>query len=108
MTDTATVTGGGAPTPTGTVTFFLCQPAAVAANEGDCHFGGDQVGDAKALTNGVATSDATTNTTAIGTYCWRAVYGGDSLYTGSSELTSTNECFTTVERPSTTATNSRP
>ena len=77
-------------------------------NDGDCHFGGAQVGGAKTLANGVATSDATTNTTAIGTYCWRAVYEGDALYTGSSELTSTNECFTTVKQPSTTATTSSP
>ena len=109
VTDTATVAGvAGVPVPTGTVTFFLCQPATVVLNDGDCHFGGAQVGGAKTLANGVATSDATTNTTSIGTYCWRAVYEGDALYTGSSELTSTNECFTTVKQPSTTATTSSP
>ncbi len=109
VTDTATVAGvAGLPVPTGTVTFFLCQPATVVLNDGDCHFGGAQVGGAKTLANGVATSDATTNTTAIGTYCWRAVYEGDAIYTGSSELTSTNECFTTVKQPSTTATTSSP
>ena len=36
VTDTATVTGAG-PVPTGTVTFFLCQPATVTANGGNCH-----------------------------------------------------------------------
>ena len=39
VSDTATVSGSG-PTPTGTVDFFLCQPATVTANGGDCSAGG--------------------------------------------------------------------
>ena len=95
VTDTATVSGSG-PTPTGSVTFFLCQPATVSGNGGNCSSGGSQVGAAKTLTAGQTTSDATTTTTAAGTYCWRAVYAGDSVYNPSSEPTSSNECFTVV------------
>src|SRR5262249_41708849 len=84
VTDTATVSGGaGQPTPTGTVTFFLCQPNEVTAGQGCVAPAGTQVGNAKTLSSGQATSDATTNTTAVGTYCWRAVYSGDNFYTGS-------------------------
>src|SRR5207253_2164729 len=78
-TDTATVTGP-AGTPTGTVTFFICDPATVTANGGDCSAGGSQVGVAKTLVSGSVTSDSTTGTTAIGTYCWRAQYSGDATY----------------------------
>src|SRR5213078_1853700 len=81
VTDTATVSGGqGQPTPTGTVDFFLCQPADVTAN--GCESGGTKVGATKTLANGQATSDATANTT--------------------------SECFTTGKQPSTTATTSSP
>ena len=61
---------GGTP-PQGTVAFFLCNPSQVAA--GGC-LGGTSVGVVKALLNGAAASDPTTATTALGTYCWRAVY----------------------------------
>jgi uncharacterized repeat protein (TIGR01451 family) len=97
VSDTATVTGGAGTPTAGTVTFFLCQPATVTANGGDCSSGGSQVGLAKLLNgSGQATSDATSSTTAVGTYCWRAVYSGGGIYDGSSELGTTNECFTTV------------
>jgi hypothetical protein len=116
-TDTATVTGiAGGPAPTGTVTFFLCQPADVTA--GGCEgSAGSQVGSPVNLvaTNpqvdpptASATSSATTNTTAIGKYCWRAEYSGDSFYNSSSHTNATSECFTTVKQPSTTATTSNP
>jgi hypothetical protein len=96
VTDTAAVSGGG-PTPTGTVAFFLCQPATVSANGGDCRQGGDQVGAARPLdASGRATSDASADTSAIGRYCWRAEYSGDASYEPSSETTATNECFTTT------------
>jgi hypothetical protein len=111
VTDTATITGGaGQPVPSGSVTFFLCQPATVAASvNGDCASGGTQVGGAVALsTVGVATSAASTNTTAVGKYCWRAVYSGDGFYSGSSHTNTGTECFTTVRQPSNTATNSSP
>ena len=104
VTDTATVTGSGA-TPTGTVTFFLCQPNEVTA--GGCEgTAGTQVGGAVTLVAGQATSSATTTTTAIGKYCWRAAYSGDAFYNGSSHTNATTECFTTVKQPSNTSTSS--
>jgi hypothetical protein len=80
------------------VTFYLCQPATVTTNGGNCSAGGTQVGVVKTLSGGTATSDptATTDTNTDGKYCWRAVYSPDTNtnYIGSSELTSTHECFT--------------
>ena len=57
---------------------------------------GDKVGNAVDVdTSGNATSASTTNTTTDGVYCWRAVFVSTSdNYTGSSELSGTNECFT--------------
>jgi hypothetical protein len=98
VTDTATVSpAAGAPTPTGTVAFFLCQPAQVTA--AGCPAGGTQVGAAKTLVNGSATSDATTNTNADGKYCWRAQYSGDTAYAAASHTDATGECFTVVPPP---------
>jgi hypothetical protein len=109
VTDTATVSGsGGGPTPTGTVDFYLCQPATVTANGGDCSAGGAKVGATKSLVGGVATSDPSTNTTTVGKYCWRAEYSGDNVYLSSKHTDSTNECFTTTRVPSTTVTTSSP
>jgi hypothetical protein len=116
VTDTATVTGtsliaGTAPRPTGTVDFFLCQPDEVTTGgcEGDA---GTKVGATKTLVPGsgtsdsTATSDATTNTTAIGKYCWRAEYtpAAGSPYSPASFTNATDECFTTVAQPTTTTT----
>src|SRR5258707_4884054 len=42
VTDTATVSGSG-PTATGTVDFFLCGPAQVTTNGGNCSAGGTKV-----------------------------------------------------------------
>jgi hypothetical protein len=97
----ATLAGDG--TPTGTVTFFLCNPTQLDA-QGTCSTGGTQVGnpvDTQAISGSnppasFADSDAfTVNQT--GTWCWRGVYtpGGanGSNYTGSSDASS-GECFT--------------
>jgi hypothetical protein len=110
VTDTATVTptNAGGPTPTGTVDFFLCQPSEVTA--GGCEgTAGTKIGATKTLnSSGQATSDATTNTTAIGKYCWRAEYSGSNTYLSSTHTNTTTECFTTVKQPSQTATTSNP
>ncbi|MCJ7492206.1 MAG: hypothetical protein MUP15_08675, partial [Dehalococcoidia bacterium] len=98
VTDTATVSGSIG-TPTGTVDFFLCQPSEVTG--GGCEgTAGTKIGVTKTLASGQATSDATTNTTAIGKYCWRAEYTPalDSLYLASSHTDATNECFTVVSQ----------
>ncbi len=92
-------------TPTGTVTFFICNPTEVAANSGDCHTGGTQIGSpvtaaAVAGSNPPASSaDSTPAVTAnvVGKWCFRAVYtpGGanGANYNGSSDGSAT-ECFT--------------
>ena len=77
--DHVTVQGpAGIATPQGTVAFFLCGPSQVTAS--GCPTG-NPVGVIKTLIGGAATSDATAATTALGTYCWRAVYtpGGPSV-----------------------------
>ena len=109
MTDTATITGGvGQPVPTGTVTFFLCQPAAVTAAGCESPAGAQVGANPVVLSAGVATSVASTNTATVGKYCWRAEYSGDGFYSTSSHTNATSECFTTVKQPSNTATNSSP
>ncbi len=110
VSDTATLTAGaGQPVPTGTIAFFLCQPAVVTAAgcEGTA---GSKIGATKNLVAGSATSDGTTTTTAIGTYCWRAVYtpAAGSPYSAASHTNNTTECFTTVKQPSTTVTTASP
>src|SRR5262249_59751729 len=81
---------------TGTVTFFVCQPNEVTAGQGCVAPAGTAIGSAKTLSSGQATSDATTNTTAVGTYCWRAEYSGDGFYNTSSHTNATTECFSTL------------
>jgi len=89
---------GTAGVPTGTVSFFLCSPSQVTA--AGCASGGTQVGGAVTLNaSGDATSATTSATTAIGTYCWRAVYSGDTVYAGASHTNATSECFTVVDEP---------
>ncbi len=96
---------GDSLTPTGTVTFHLCDPATVITNGGDCHANGTLV-DTETLSGGSATSTATTATTAIGTYCWRADYSGDAVYGSAAHSDSPGECFTTVMQDATITTQS--
>lgn len=96
VTDTVTVSNGGAGlAPTGSVTFFLCGPSQIVG--GSCPSGGTQVGAAKTITGGAATSDSTSTTTAFGTYCWRTLYTPDATSTGifapGSHSNTTTECF---------------
>jgi len=106
----ATTTGDG--TPTGTVSFFVCDPSQVS--NGACPApNGTQVGSA-VTTQAVsglsppassATSDAVT-VNKTGTWCFRAEYtpGGanGSNYTGSSDA-STGECFTVTDTTASTS-----
>jgi hypothetical protein len=101
---TAATSGGG--TPTGTVTFFVCDPTQTSA--GACPApNGTQVG-TPVTTQGVTGSNppaATADSSAVtvnktGTWCFRAVYtpGGanGANYTGSSDASS-GECFTVTD-----------
>ena len=114
VTDHALVTAaqGGGGTPTGTVTFFVCNPTQTSG--GACPDpNGTQVGNAvttQAVTGSSppassADSDAKT-VDKTGTWCWRAVFtpGGanGSNYTGSSDA-STGECFTVTDTTSITS-----
>jgi hypothetical protein len=104
VTDHAVVTAfdNADGTPTGTINFFICNPAQVTANGGTCSSGGTAAGSktatAVASSNppaSEATSDQIT-ATGVGTWCFRAEYvpGGTNggNYTGSSD-SSTAECF---------------
>src|SRR6266516_4048666 len=105
----AVTSGDG--TPTGTVTFFICNPSQVSG--GNCATGGTQVG-SDVTTAAISGSDppassadsdpVTANQT--GTWCFRAVYtpGGDngSNYTGSRDATS-GECFTVTDTTASTS-----
>jgi uncharacterized repeat protein (TIGR01451 family) len=99
--DVATISAvGNRPAPTGTISFFLCNPAQVTA--GGCVSGGTAVGGAVPIVAGAASSvnasGSLTQTT--GKYCWRAEYTPDtaatSFYVSSSHTNSTTECFTVV------------
>ena len=96
--DVADISGvTGRPDPTGTISFFLCNPSEVTA--GGCESGGTQVGDAVPIDNGSATSANASGslTTTAGKYCWRAEYtpdeAGSNFYVASSHTDSESECF---------------
>jgi uncharacterized repeat protein (TIGR01451 family) len=107
--DVATVSPVGShPDPTGTVSFFLCNPSQVTA--GGCESGGTQVGNAVTIANGSATSDNASGslTTTTGKYCWRAEYtpdaDGSKFYIAGSHTNSTTECFTVIKNSPTIVT----
>src|SRR6476646_5199961 len=100
--DVATISAvGGHPSPTGTMTFFLCNPSQVTA--GGCVSGGTQVGSPVTIAAGSATSANASGslTGTVGKYCWRAVYAPDAdgakFYVASSHTDATNECFTVIK-----------
>jgi uncharacterized repeat protein (TIGR01451 family) len=108
------VTVGTAQAPgVGSVKFFLCSPAEVTANGGDCKANGTQVGIAAPLdANGQASSSnvtgaTTPNDSATGKYCWRAEFtpsANDHNYKSGSHTNSTTECFTVVHASPTIST----
>jgi hypothetical protein len=84
----------GAIPPMGLVRFILCQPDEVTA--AGCPGGsGTRVGADKLPVGGVAISDPSTDTTTLGTYCWRARFLGDDNYLPRNHTNATTECFTT-------------
>src|SRR6185437_9496003 len=100
--DEATVGTQAAP-GIGSVKFFLCSPAEVTANQGDCSANGTQVGSAATLDpNGQAKSSDVSGatTTAIGTYCWRVEFTpgpNDHHYLSGSHTNNESECFTVIK-----------
>ena len=102
--DGAVVTGnalGGS--PTGTVTFYVCQPTVSPA---PCTSKTNQVGSPVSLTAGAGNTSSARSTvitpSATGYWCFGAYYSGDSNYEGSSD-TSTDECFSVTAAPTTTS-----
>ena len=109
-TDAATVSGGaGQPTPTGTVDFFLCQPAQVTAGGCEGSAGTQDRRDQDARRGGCGDlgrdheHDRDRQVLLAG-----RVLGRRASTTPSSHTNATTECFTTVKQPSTTATTSSP
>ena len=110
-TDKAVVTGGGAGSPTGSVTFYRCGPTASAtACTSQAHPVGSavNVGAAEGDTATATSSSFTASST--GWWCFAAYYSGDSNYDPSSD-TSSDECFDVTTASSaitTTPTNAGP
>ena len=117
--DTVTVTGDRPLTPTGDVEFFLCSFAAGSTVACDGTTGRVGVSLGKVALSGIgatATADSpNVNTSGTplspGRYCFRAEWPGDTNYkTPLVEFggeTGTNECFTVVNSPTSTATEPR-
>ncbi len=93
VNDTATVTGNQTDgTPTGSVAFRVCGPGTTTC----APTAGTSLGTAEPLINGTATSPAF-KPTAVGTYCFAAVYvptGGVYQTSSTSGTASNGECFT--------------
>lgn len=118
LTDTATVTGPpGFTPPTGTVTFYECGPlqSAPTTNGPNCTTASGTKLTNATHTDGKIPIDTTTQQAtspsfkppSAGTYCFLAVYSGDSNYGPESDSLG-NECFTvynstTSTTPSSTA-----
>jgi hypothetical protein len=101
VADTITVTGNAvAGPPSGAVSFYACAPGSMP-----CTSGGTSLGNADLAAAGGDTATATSSsflaTSGPGTYCFRAVYGGDANYSGSSDA-SADQCFTVTTGPSAT------
>ena len=112
-----TVTVQGTPTngsPSGNVIFYVCQTSPTnTLDTGPCPAtAGALLGEAALIAGADNSSDASSGSfvpTAPGTWCFSAVYGGDSVYTGSADNTSTanldaNECALVAPASSTTET----
>ena len=92
-TDSATVTGiGSTAAPTGTVTFFWCGPTATTCTSGGTQFDSEDLKNATVNGSAATISSSAFTPSAAGTYCFRAVYSGDSNYPSSSDGSS-GECF---------------
>jgi hypothetical protein len=100
-TDSATVSGSDVPDPTGTVSFYACGPDASSCTPSGSPFDTENL-------SGSSDPDTVTTVnsftpTAAGTWCFAAVYSGDSNY-GVSSDESSDECFAVTQATSTTST----
>jgi hypothetical protein len=90
----------GSPTPTGTLTFFLCGPTEITA--AGCPVGsGTQVGKPQKVKDDQPTKSPAAKPRTPGKYCWRVHYSGDAHFAPADATNATTECFTvTTERHS--------
>ncbi|HUR50892.1 MAG TPA: hypothetical protein VMZ11_02095 [Mycobacteriales bacterium] len=91
--------------PTGSVHFFVCGPTQLTS--GLCSAGGTDLGSVNLAGQPDLTSTANSSTVtanAVGRWCFRGVYSGDSNFNGSSD-SAVNECFTVKD--TTTATSAQ-
>jgi hypothetical protein len=80
--------------PTGTLTFFLCDPTQVVAF--GCPVGaGTQVGKPQRVEdNDLMIKSRAVKPKALGTYCWLVHYSGDANFAPADSTNATTECFT--------------
>jgi hypothetical protein len=100
-TDTATVTGSGGVTPTGSVTFYVCAGDSDPCTTSAAANGGSDLGTAD-LTGSDGTATATSAGFAAsspGSYCFLGIYSGDTNYTSASDGSTSDECFTVISPP---------
>ncbi|GAA3646703.1 hypothetical protein GCM10022237_02720 [Nocardioides ginsengisoli] len=90
--DSATISvSGGTPTPTGSISFFLCKQ-----DTGTCDTGGTSVGSTSIAGGSYPETVAspTAYVTSAGRYCWRATWPGDSANgIPAAGDSAANECF---------------
>jgi len=101
QTDVATV-GVAGKYGVGDVAFYLCSPAEVTANNGDCSADGTLVSTNSLNGSGQATSDPVSGaaTGTPGTYCWRAEFtpgANDHNYLPGTHTNNDSECFTVIK-----------
>ena len=114
VNDSVTVDGnveGGA--PTGTVAFYAClTDASLTYDPGPCPAGGTAVDPGETLVAGAGDSASATSVnvtpTGAGTWCFSAVYGGDTNYSASADNTDattldSDECVLVTTAASSTA-----
>jgi len=91
--DGATVTGTDGITPTGSVSFYVCGPTASAST---CTTSSTKLGSVPVVGSGdsATATSASFTPSAAGVYCFLGVYSGDANYAGSSDGSTTRECFT--------------
>jgi Bacterial Ig-like domain (group 3) len=108
VTDTATitVTGSGAPAPTGEVKFYVCgpTPGLTSCDATGNNFSNVTITD---TTPPYTVTSGNFTPTAPGDYCFFASWAGDTHYPDGASHDGANECFTVPKVPSSVATQVR-
>ncbi len=99
--DSAVVTGTGDTAPTGTVTFYTCGENVDPCTSASWTQLGSPVGVTAGAGNTSSASSASFTNDSVGTWCFAAVYSGDSNYTSSSDQ-SPDECYTVSQASTST------